>query len=637
MNPFKKYIFSVIFCGTALITSHSYAESLTGHGNTDWGNSQYNRCLDNVEDRFDDLAKRERGDVLGFHISSAPNDLSMSKHWQGVQRLQTSNGNFMFVSRSSASSDTAGVAVVEMSSRDNDGKRLRSNRLAWEQSINSTAPPASDGMIAFSQNLVDGKTKFSETSNTTGADHHYLPARSTVTGEEYHHAGGMQLYGDILVVALEGKDTSLVGNLDSEIVFYDVSNPRNIEQLAYSVERYGKDAGNVAISRLADGRYLLVVGDSNATPLDFYISTSTDLKANNNSFVHYYQWVRSQHSVAGLDNNYGAYQNTQLISQCNGSGDANDGKLYIVATHNNSIFSNGDDWMDLYRVDHYSGDGHIELIKVKKKKLVCTYRGIKNCNLDAGAGTYISPEGELLLYAVEHKNDGPKGSASSDSIKLTEFAPLPSKCENIEQAWVEIFDDSGFEDRSLMIDYADIGLRNFKNFKKVEDFGDKASSVRWCLPKNTKFTLFEHDTYRGDEQVLSGNSNSSTRSISSLGSYGFNDDTSSADFVITGSINGNWTSSGGRSYTSSGNPKYTLSLPKSDSVEINLTSSVDTYLYLLNISGSVIAYNDDGGVGYNSKIVKSLSAGTYTVVAATYSSGKSGSFTLTTNAGALSQ
>jgi|GEM_PF-239243 len=103
----------------------------------------------------------------------------------------------------------------------------------------------------------------------------------------------------------------------------------------------------------------------------------------------------------------------------------------------------------------------------------------------------------------------------------------------------------------------------------------------------------------------------------------------------TQSVSGDWSNSGGRSATASGNPKFTLTVSSSASATIDLMSSVDTYMYLLNSSGSVIASNDDGGSGYNSRLTKSLSAGTYTVVAATYSSGKSGSFTLTTTAGSL--
>jgi len=102
-------------------------------------------------------------------------------------------------------------------------------------------------------------------------------------------------------------------------------------------------------------------------------------------------------------------------------------------------------------------------------------------------------------------------------------------------------------------------------------------------------------------------------------------------------IAGSWSSSGGRSSTASGNPNYTLTLTEAADVEINLTSTVDTYLYLLDYNGTVVASNDDGGRGYNSKIIKSLAADTYTVVSATYSTAKSGKFMLTTTAGDLTQ
>jgi hypothetical protein len=38
------------------------------------------------------------------------------------------------------------------------------------------------------------------------------------------------------------------------------------------------------------------------------------------------------------------------------------------------------------------------------------------CNLDAAAGAYVTPSGELHMYAAEHDNDGPEGS-----IKMKEF------------------------------------------------------------------------------------------------------------------------------------------------------------------------------------------------------------------------
>ena len=67
-------------------------------------------------------------------------------------------------------------------------------------------------------------------------------------------------------------------------------------------------------------------------------------------------------------------------------------------------------------------------------------------------------------------------------------------------------------------------------------------------------------------------------------------------------------------------------------VSIDLESSVDTYLYLRSdggTSGDALHEDDDGGDGTNSRIVATLSAGTYTIEATTYNAGETGSFELT--------
>lgn len=104
---------------------------------------------------------------------------------------------------------------------------------------------------------------------------------------------------------------------------------------------------------------------------------------------------------------------------------------------------------------------------------------------------------------------------------------------------------------------------------------------------------------------------------------------------ITKNLNGSWGHSAGRNAHHSGNPEYGFKLNNSQSVTFNLTSNVDTYLYLKDSNGNVIASNDDGGEGYNSRLTKSLQAGNYTLVAATYNTGKSGHFNLAVSAGEL--
>ena len=80
---------------------------------------------------------------------------------------------------------------------------------------------------------------------------------------------------------------------------------------------------------------------------------------------------------------------------------------------------------------------------------------------------------------------------------------------------------------------------------------------------------------------------------------------------------------------------YSFTLDQESEVTIELTSDVDTYLYLRTgdaRSGDFLYENDDiasGGVNLNSRISETLSAGPYTIEATTYSPGESGIFTLT--------
>ena len=82
---------------------------------------------------------------------------------------------------------------------------------------------------------------------------------------------------------------------------------------------------------------------------------------------------------------------------------------------------------------------------------------------------------------------------------------------------------------------------------------------------------------------------------------------------------------------------YTFTLAQDTEVTINLTSSVDTYLYLREdaaASGTALHDNDDIESGnLNSRIVATLSAGTYTIEATTYAEDATGNFTLNVSGG----
>jgi sugar lactone lactonase YvrE/pimeloyl-ACP methyl ester carboxylesterase len=80
---------------------------------------------------------------------------------------------------------------------------------------------------------------------------------------------------------------------------------------------------------------------------------------------------------------------------------------------------------------------------------------------------------------------------------------------------------------------------------------------------------------------------------------------------------------------------YSFTASSGDAIAASMSSTqVDAYLYLLGPTGSVVASNDDGGGGSNSRIqYTAASGGTYTIEATTYGSGSSGSFTLELSAG----
>ena len=77
---------------------------------------------------------------------------------------------------------------------------------------------------------------------------------------------------------------------------------------------------------------------------------------------------------------------------------------------------------------------------------------------------------------------------------------------------------------------------------------------------------------------------------------------------------------------------YTFTVTQNSLVTIDLSSSVDTYLYLREgadaLSGGYMRSDDDDGSGNNSRISETLSPGDYTIEATTYGEGRTGTFTL---------
>lgn len=443
--------------------------------------SDNNPCIRDVREEF--LKVRTHGDKLGFHHTQTPGAYSQPghSHYQGIQRF----GKYLAVSGSA--SQAGEILIIEMASRPVTG-RFRSNRLS------SNTPPAQDRVVKV------------------------LEVSRTLT-----HAGGFQVVGDVLVVGMEG------GNV-SEVVFYNIHDPKNPQEL-YRISRSGTiggfsekpSAGATALVKRPDGKFLLIVGRSDSNVLDIYLSQDTNLLSN--TFQHVDSW--HERELQGMDREFGNYQNINLIRQC-------DGQLFFVGLHKNvklgGVIRGGEDWADLFTLEirqlGQTGNSglvghHTVITKVANRHLYCQ----DICDFDAGAGIYVDTNGELFIYGVEHWRH-------SGVVRLNEFRPVPSSISpsltNANQAWVELYDDHSFGDRSIMIDFVDQNVRNYSDYDRVEGFEDKTSSIKWAIPSSWQYLLFEDKNFKGRLLKLHGTGNLGV--ISNLGSSGWNDKVSSSRY-----------------------------------------------------------------------------------------------------------
>jgi hypothetical protein len=448
-----------------------------------WGADDCNRCVPDAVAAVNGL--RDHGDVLGFFPIGDP--VTLFNHWQGIQRLPGAGGRYLAVSHSGTNK---AFTVVELGSRNTEGARFRSNRLQSNVSYPATPPPGSDRAITDAW--------FWDLS--------------------YTHAGGLQASGNLLAVPLESSPSGENGR----VVFYDMATPWSPVRLPVSQSGQTMGVGTASLAKLSDGRFLLILGRANANTLEFYRSTDVDLRSAAAGFVPLDTWSEGELRSTLGDWEFGNYQNLDLVTQC-------DGSLFLVGTHLNSY--NGEDWIDLFRLTEEYGQA--VLTKVAKKHLYCGYPSPgydsgtnRQCNLDAAGGVYVDPWGQLLVYGTEHDNDGPSGS-----VKMMEFRPTfpnPGCDSDINRAFVELYDDSNFSDRGLMIDYPDYGKESYSNFSYIEGFNDKTSAVRYCLPYGWRARLYEHANIGGGYRELNG------RGSVNLNNVSFGDKTSSMRFLYLG-------------------------------------------------------------------------------------------------------
>ncbi|MCY1040730.1 Vps62-related protein [Corallococcus sp. bb12-1] len=108
-----------------------------------------------------------------------------------------------------------------------------------------------------------------------------------------------------------------------------------------------------------------------------------------------------------------------------------------------------------------------------------------------------------------------------------------------------------------------------------------------------------------------------------------------ANTAQANTVYGAWQGSGGQSPSSPGNRVFLLDAQAASAVTFTLTSAADAWLYLLDVNGTILAQDNNGGGGTNSRLAVTLSPGSYKLVAATALAGQSAEFTLSADTVAL--
>ncbi|WP_224240918.1 hypothetical protein [Hyalangium gracile] len=449
---------------------------LTGATGCAWGSLDCNLCVSGVVSAFNSL--RDHGEVLGFNTGGYNFNVGYpsSDHWQGIQRLTSGSARYFVVSKRDGRDSGANVAhTVAMESRNTSGLRFRSNRLA---------------------------TTISEPEDTTP---HFMDRAvgALPVDDGYNHGGGMQASGNIVAIPMEE------GAGNGKIVLYDFSAPTAPIKLS-TVYGTSSNAGTASLTKLADGRFMLVLGQWDARKLEFFLSTGTDISTT--GWTPYDQWSDSE--IASGE--WGAFQNINFLTDCS------DGRLYLVGTMLGGLrWGGGDeDHAHLYEV---SLTGNVAIQHVASKHFYCSNDGDRQCNFRAAGGVFVDSERHLLLYSVEHADDGPSGS-----VKLMEFRSVfpNTRCgSDINEAFVDFYDDSNFTDRGFIYDYPDRSLKNWASFASVDGLNDKISSVRYCIPPGYRLRLFQDSNYLGTSKDLIGTG--SPVSVN-LNNWSFGDKISSA-------------------------------------------------------------------------------------------------------------
>lgn len=353
------------------------AASVRGYVVTSANDEQANRCATSVLDDFSTRIEYDPRYVEAYRSGAsragvwAPTVGTGLVHHQGIQRLNRHGKSYFVVSDSTEDDVQAGLEIVEMRSRGSTTEALGRNVTPlWY-------PPRVDHIVAY---LGDPNTY-------------------------RNHAGGIQALGRFVITPFE----NVSGLVTAGFRIADLENPAAPSWTSTTLRTKGNltGAGSAAMTRLSDGRFLALVFGRNAFDVEVFVSSRPEMPGIAESLG---AWLSV--ALSETPSTFNAYQNTQLITEC-------DGSLYLLGTYKSSLTCK--DWADLFRVS-FSPTFEPTFRLLASRTFACLSEstgGMRYCDFQAGAGAYVSGSGRLGMYGVEYYNYGVP--TTSDVVKVREF------------------------------------------------------------------------------------------------------------------------------------------------------------------------------------------------------------------------
>lgn len=381
--------------------THGLNFDLKGDTSCAWGSKACNRCVNDVKANFNAVEaqyKGERGSKIGVRSYAYPtNDYLLhrinalgAEHIQGVGRIAgLGNDEYLVFTHSTKSSEpgkSGALAVVRMG-----------------------ANQASHGYALG--DLRDGDGKDQNIHNRTVAR----------TFSDSNHPGGLATLGHYVFVAdwCQPHGAWKWCNLRSQFAFevYDVSNvDRNTEVINSHppikiIDRSVRVDGDktreastatVAATRLKDGRYLVGLGRSGGQNNEYFLSDTTMLLPDT-------VWT----SIADPEPIAKWGEGAAMVNEC-GSGD-----VYLIQIEKSADkfydAKQSKDELHLFKLARASSAGPITHEYINSRTFKCS-DGTAWCDFDKGGGIYISPAGNLYLYATDAQQ-----SESTERFRMVEF------------------------------------------------------------------------------------------------------------------------------------------------------------------------------------------------------------------------